>query len=212
MNELLVSVEISDTTVATFGTMNGRVVSTPYAFPFPPSFYTKRTGVVTFYASATAYGVTKVDTVQYRIGWPLYASVLLDTVTSQGPGNFFKAASSALAGIEIRIGTGGIVQWYMRLNPTDGSIPVPEANVVFDDPTYVRPLETVAPLLNPEMYPIICGGLTDGCSVGGNFAFPPPANRPSFPSAYRVFPMPGTYEFRNTLNGARGRIIVGDDE
>ena len=169
-------------------------------------------GSIEIYASATVFGVTKVDTLPYQIGWPMGFRITVAPIPNLGPGNFFTIGAEATRPVnEIRIGVGGFVTWRTAPSNVDADSPTPFATeVVFDDPTNVRPLEDAAQLMSPDFYPAMCNnqellaGTFDGCSTGGNFVLPE-----NFRTAvYRVFPLPGTYEYQNALNGARSRVVV----
>ncbi len=45
-------------------------------------------GIVTLSASATMFGVTKVDTLQYHVGWPLAAMIYCDSFPGERAGQF----------------------------------------------------------------------------------------------------------------------------
>lgn len=199
-----VYLETSDPEIAKFLTALARF---PDDLSYPPWLSPLKPGVVALYASATMFGVTKVDTLQYEVGWPLAVGIIVDTFPSRGPGNFFRQGTltedMVTPGVQVRIGTGGVVGWKAVNTPE-------ETELVFDDPTNVRAYEILASsLVNPNVcnisdlnYPYLVGG----CSAEGNFVLPGEANK----FALRVFPVPGVYEFHNARNGARGRVIVGD--
>lgn len=75
---------------------------------------TRRPGHVQLVANATAYGVTKADTLLFTVGQPLQATVWLQSRLGLG---------------EDTVGTGGIVQWQNKTGRA--------ADVTFDDPTNV---------------------------------------------------------------------------
>ena len=210
MTNIGVAFGVSDSTVAAF------VGFLPYddalGNGFRASFVPKYSGSVNFYASATAFGVTKVDTLPYRIGWPLVGSFWMRPEPSLGVGNFFGGGGAGGTTSEITVGTGAFVGWFSS-GFIDGTPSLYESDIVFDDPTNVAPLNTAAAILRPGTtpgrYPGVCTApkTLDGCSTGGNFTLP--AN--TVLAAYRVFPVPGTYEVQNAQNGARARIVVVDE-
>lgn len=213
----LVHLESADATIATFYDNDKARPSFTVFLPFEsalssPWIQPQKSGVVTIYASATMFGVTKADTLQYHVGWPLATGIVAAPLPLRGPGNFFlkyipgkltKAASAP-----VRIGTGGVVAW--RGESTE------ETEVVFDDPTHVRAYETLsASLLNPALcdpsnisfYPV------GGCAAAGNFVLPPVTiveGMTIYSYAYRVFRVPGVYNFHNARNGVRSQVVVGD--
>lgn len=212
LSGVLVFLESADTLTARFGFGGtGRVVEV-FAFPFifnRPSIVALRPGFVNLYASTTVFGVTKVDTLRYEVGWPVAAMIQVNPFATRGPGNFFTEASGipgglSIPGVQVKIGAGGVVAWMAK--------GVAEAtDVVFDDPTNVRGVEIAAPLLNTNWYPLWCTDyLITGCATGGDFVLPPTPSvvADSESIAYRAFPVPGVYEFHNRLNGANGRIVV----
>lgn len=222
LSDFLVAYSVSDTTVVGLFTPYYPYFNDYVADGRQAVFEGLRTGQVTFYASATVFGVTKVDTLPYRIGWPVARDIWLSPDPSRGPGNFFRNfydISNDFFGdsgkpSEITMGAGGVVGWYTSNRPLDAP-PTPfETDIVFDDPTNVHGIDVSAQILKPSFYPGVCSPpgrfrmvLIDGCSTGGNFVLP----ADSIVAAYRAFPVPGIYEYRNAQNGARGRIIVLDE-
>lgn len=205
MTDLVVAFSVSDPSIASFATSFNYDDPVGQGFQIP--FIANRIGEVTFYASATAFGVTKVDTLPYQIGWPLGQVMVVNSLANLGPGNFFTTSNGRQI-TEITIGAGGFVGWRTTNNFFGTPTPL-ETDIVFDEPTNVRPLDTASQLMNPDYYPDMCNGpglfgTVDGCSTGGNFVLP--ANEKA--AAYRVFPVPGVYEYQNALNGARGRVVV----
>lgn len=163
----------------------------------------RRPGQVRMLARATAYGVTKADTVTFTVTWPIVQTVGI----LPGPGAFVPA--------EVRLAPLGVVVWRRRLDDVIGDDPV---DVTFDDPTYVA--------VPPD---IICERLarrTDAFGPGphcgtGNMLVP---GMPTDPNAdavtgdasnwtvqVRQFSVPGVYRYHSTRTGATGRIVVTTD-
>ncbi|HEU6449805.1 MAG TPA: hypothetical protein VFT57_00195 [Gemmatimonadaceae bacterium] len=153
--------------------------------------WTVRPGHVKVVAAATAYGVTRADTVQYTVGYPinLWVTVQQRTTTDGRTINVFVPD-------HVEIGPGGGV---VIVNSTGKA-----TDVTFDDPTNVIqtdlycgvPYDTYAPWL---------------CAAGNIDAFT--ADSTSDLSAWRArtFPVPGTYNFRSTIFGTTGTIVVVDE-
>jgi hypothetical protein len=140
-------------------------------------------GETTIYATTTAYGVTKTDSVRYVIGPPIYGEI---NVTAP-PYRFGPSVDT--------IGAGGVVKWK---NGTTGSL-----DVVFDDPTnvLVDPLCTlncgagdIEPFLATDSIEV-CGKLS--CSWQSQ-----PAERT------RKFQVPGVYPYHSTVTKQTGQIVV----
>jgi hypothetical protein len=149
-------------------------------------------GSVTIYASATAFGVTRADTLTYRIGWPLLGEVGIWGPVNERPLGSFNRP-------ELRVGTGAIVFWTI-----DRANKEMTTDVTFAD----ADLSKVGPV--PDMFFIFClpfFGYDTDCGTE-NFALGPP---PMKDQAIRGFPVPGTYEYRSTLHGTSARIVVVDE-
>ncbi len=178
MDSLAVAYASTDTMVAMIDPVTG--VITP-----------QRVGRVTFIATATAYGVTKADTVPFTIGLPLSVSFMIETRVD-AHGDTVPVFPSAPA----VIGVGGDVIWH---NTT--SLPV---DVTFDDPTNVGQDDTLCTsflgALAPEAF---CGvgniaaWTVDTLPTGGTII-----------TRVRQFLVPGTYHYRSTRYGTTGTIIV----
>ena len=147
-----------------------------------------RPGHVTVTATATAYGVTKTDTVTYVLGYPL---IQLLTITAQknASGQIVNGFSPA----RLELGPGGSV----FINNATG-IPT---DVTFDDPTNVA---------QDDVY---CGFSPSFCGSGNIAAWAKDPNDPSGITAVRLrrFPVPGTYTFHSTIFGTTGTIVVVDE-
>jgi hypothetical protein len=180
-----------------------------FSFKTVPAMRGIRPGVVNIYAGpVTVFGVTKADTVQFRVGWPLYESVFVHAGIGGGD---FNAP-------DVKIGPGGIVLWSsggaaVMGAAGGGSGPTTETSIVFDDPTNVasfNPNPVADIFAGPYGAHGGFGGSTgfcdqSDCDASGNIMLPAAS------VAVRRFPVPGTYVYRNPANGATGRVVVMDE-
>lgn len=194
---IVVSIRSSDTTIARFAFNRNRDLNRTVR-PLRP-------GSVTFYASTAAFGVTKADTLLYRVGWPLASQVVVSPAPGDLPGSMF-SQGGRFAGVEIRIGVGGIVMFFA--DSTDA-----ETAVTFDKTAGVAGVEASSHMLDPDFLPFFCLWSVDGCSVGGNFVLSAGTffEGSNGLLALRAFTEPGTYEFHDPRSGLGGRIIVIDE-
>lgn len=155
-----------------------------------------RPGRVTMYASTTLYGIAKADTVAWRIGWPIMASLGLAIQSAGG------LTAPAFFPSEVIVGTGAVVSWV--IHP-----PIPETDITFDD-------DDVPNLLNLDagetrvvefsrMFSCGYDGAFD-CEQSGNIML-----GPTVPGAFRTLAAPGIYEYRSVALGVSGRVIVVDE-
>ncbi len=200
LDDLPVSIRSSDTTIAQTsqdvganlvytGSGSSRCVIYPY-----------RPGTVTLYAATTAFGATKVDTLPYRVGWPLSGEVVV-VPTEVG------SSMNTFVDPVVKIGAGGIVFW-------NSETATAATDVIFADPTNVAAVSTAPNLLDgpddpPGMLLLFCAAFGMDCANGGNFVIPPGV---PYLAAARIFPVPGTYDYHNPLSGAGGRIVVVDEQ
>jgi hypothetical protein len=143
----------------------------------------KQVGHVTFTATATAYGVTRSDTLPFTVGMPILLPVNLQ-VSVGGGGDTVVTVSSP-----VTIGVGGDIAW---MNTT--SVPL---EVTFDDPTSAARDE------------VLCENFGDPfCDSGNVDAF---AYRTGDDLYFRLrqFRVPGTYHYH--IRGVTGTIIVQRD-
>jgi hypothetical protein len=165
----------TDPTTATIDRTTGRIIPV-------------RPGTVTIIASATAYGITKADTLPYVVGYPVLMPV---TVTTQ-----VNASGQVEASFDpnvITIGTGGTV---LIVNPPANTVAI---DMTFDDPTNVAGAsQYCTPFMNY------------GCDSGNIAAFGGDSTGANSIRA-RSFPVPGTYPFRSTIFGTTGTIVVVDE-
>ncbi|HEU4642606.1 MAG TPA: hypothetical protein VFS44_09135 [Gemmatimonadaceae bacterium] len=152
-----------------------------------------RAGQVTVIASATVYGVTKADTVTYRIGNPL-TGILNVAAEKDASGRSVNGFKPDL----LLIGPGGTVD---IVNLTGVA-----TDLTFDDPTNIVPDSTFCVPPYTTLNPAICAG-------GNVEAFARDSSDQSGLTALRVrrFPLPGTYHYHSTIFGTTGTIVVSDD-
>lgn len=181
--DLLVSFRSSDTTIAEIRNYSDNGVQ----------IYTLnglRLGTVKLYASATVFGVMKADTITFRIGLPVLASV------RTGPDGIDRPT--------VIVGAGALVSWQHFGVAAD---------ITFSDPTNVAAAVTAVSFL-PAVDAEVCAYMAAPCTVAGNiptFSF----FTNNFQHQGRVFPVPGTYEYRSTLESTgesfRGSVVVVDE-
>jgi hypothetical protein len=149
----------------------------------------KRPGPLRVVGTATAYGTSVTDTVEFSLIMPTFGVVRV-------------AAPSGSTGIgfispDITISPGGTVIW--------ANVSGQPVDIVFDDPT------------NVAQYSIVScekAGVIDPGGAGNVEPFGVPQD-PDLPldagnCRSRSFPIPGVYPYRSTLTGATGRIVVND--
>lgn len=157
--------------------------------PTTGAITTNRVGAVTFTASATAYGVTRADTLPFTIGLPVWAAMsITQRVTDQGDTvPVFPLAPTV-------IGAGGDVSWN---NETSLSV-----DVTFDDSTNVTQDDQVCAAFGAFASDAFCGG--------GNIPAWSADTTGNYLLSIRVrhFRVPGTYHYRSTRYGVTGTIIV----
>jgi hypothetical protein len=145
-----------------------------------------RPGHARLTATATAYGVTKSDTLDLVVGYPT-GGIIIQVVPRKNAGgqmvNGFDPDS-------ITVGPDAILLFQ---NSTDAP-----TDITFDDPTDVAQAD------------IYCGFLPYFCGTGNIDAWArDPADETGL-SAVRArrFPVPGTYTYHSTLFGTTGTIVV----
>jgi hypothetical protein len=182
-----------------------------------------RPGTVTLYASTTAFGVTKADTLTYRIGRRLFAEINVPSDPLRVGAAYVLGSFSK--GPDLLLGTGASVEWASDVSPFTAGAQAAEVDITF---TGANLSNIAAPNLeaqDPWVSAPAAGFGTDikvwcdngaadcgsgnarigGGTVPGN-TFPP------FPMfAVRRFPVPGTYEYHSTLRGTSGRIVIVDE-
>lgn len=162
----------SDTTIAKINRETGTVE-------------TRLPGTVEFYAAATAFGVTRTDTVPFRIGYPLVRQVYLEAQRRNG----IPVAAFGEAPVVVAVG-GGVV-WVNQTGM--------KTDVTFDDPSHA------------VEHPAMCAqGL---CGSGNIEPFGAPEDESDFMELFRfrAFNAPGTYTYRSTMHGTTGIVIVVDE-
>jgi hypothetical protein len=160
--------------------------------PFVTIVAPLRPGHAKLIATATAFGVTKADTVDYTVTMPPYAVVWLKKV----PGTL-GTEKVGLDAADVTIRNGGTVVW--------GNLTGAPADIVFDDPSAVA-----------EHGAISCAnaGVEDAGGAGSIAAFGVEQESTTALSAdncrSRSFPTPGTYTYHSPLTGVAGKVIVTD--
>ena len=173
----------------------------------------KRAGTVTLSASTTLFGVTKADTLPFRIGWPILGFVSVEPITTGSLTNTFVQPA-------VTVGTGAAVFWG-----NNSTTALATTDIAFTDPTNVAAFSTFTGIsasadhggMTQETFDLFCFLLDffgTGCNSGGNMILPLPYPDFSFANQFmagRVFSVPGTYEYHSTIHGASGRVIVVDE-
>ena len=177
IDSLAVRYTSSDPSVATIDPVSGLI--THYL----------QVGTVTFIASATAFGVTKADTLPFTLGLPLQEEIIIQTpVDVQGNTVVAFPPSPTI------IGVGGDVIWE-----NEHQVPV---DVTFDDPTNAGQDDTACTLKSPQFAVAYCGaGDVPAWSADTSGDF-------NMNKRVRQFRAPGTYHYHDTHTGAAGTIIV----
>jgi hypothetical protein len=146
-------------------------------------------GHVTLTATATAYGVTKSDTVRYVIGWPSYATIAIaprTTKTGQVVNGFVPGS--------ITIGVGATVLF--------GNETTTLTDVTFDNPAAVDSSALYC-FYAQFGFPWLCG-------TGNIEPFALDSTVYGSELRARSFPVPGTLSYHSTLFGTTGVIVVVD--
>jgi plastocyanin len=150
-----------------------------------------RPGHVAFIATATAYGVTRADTLPFVFGYPSQSIITIETGrNAQGQ------TVGVFAADHVTIGPGGTVFFQ---NP-DG----PLTDVTFDDPANVAQNDLYCALA-----PILCG-------TGNIEAFSAAQDQQDTTNLLvgvrvRRLPLPGTYTYHSTIFGTTGTIVVAKE-
>ena len=150
-----------------------------------------RRGAVKIYATTTLFGVKKVDTLDFRIGYPVvqFVDQYLDTLATG-------AIVPVLTDSVITVGTGGLVAWYL-----------PHTDLTFADPT------NVAACKNAESYYGYAGLYYLASCTDTDIGNIPNPN----PNGYqgRVFAAPGSYSYQSRIGdtgaSVSGRVEVIDE-
>lgn len=154
-----------------------------------------RPGKLKVYATATAYGVTKADTLPYTLGFPISANTQITATTNSTGQRILVFVPDKMVA-----GPGAVVLFGNESKQLVG--------VTFDNPTNVDSVTTASEYyLYCSYFAILCGS--------GNI--PPFGVTPSDTSdiskmvaalRLREFPVPGTYTFHSTVSGATGQITI----
>jgi plastocyanin len=169
---------------------------------------TRRLGAATLYATTTAFGVVKTDSLPLTVTWPVFYDVAVLTRLDRN-GNQEVVFDPA----EIKVGVGAVVRWQKKFvgplyDVTFGDADLPNVGAPSVSPHW-RPFPTFNP---PGLLWVLCnaylftgGSPTTNCS-GGNAVV-----ATTYLDALRVFPVAGTYEYRSTTHGSGGRVVVVSD-
>lgn len=152
------------------------------------TFLPVRPGHTAIVATATAYGVTKADTLPVTVGYPVAALIINVTPRHLASGQTVNGFDPA----DLTVGTGAIIFFF---NSTPDS-----TDITFDDPSNVAQDDRDCAFL-----PVLCG-------AGSIAAFAKDPNDDVGFSAVRArsFPVAGTYTYHSTIFGTTGRIVVVD--
>ncbi|MBX6331937.1 MAG: hypothetical protein IRY91_08820 [Gemmatimonadaceae bacterium] len=144
-----------------------------------------RPGRFTIYATTTAYGVTKSDSLPFTIGWPVFYQFFVCNPVTQ--------PTCEPLPTNITIARGGIVLWIDATLGADGNLA--PLDLVFDDPTHV------------DLDPFLCF-----CGSGNVTTFG--TDSVTFTDVFRsrLFNTPGTFPYHSTLQPAiHSQVIVVDE-
>jgi hypothetical protein len=166
---------VSDITTATINR------STGYLSPI-------HAGHLDVYAATTTFGVTKVDTLPYTIGYP---TLILINISQQMQPN--GQSIPVFIPDSVVLGPGAGVVFINQFGPA--------TDVTFDDPTNIA----------QDVLFCLFGPITCGTGNIAPWTFDP--NDLSGLSSWRVrdFPVPGTYNFHSALFGTTGIIVIADE-
>lgn len=176
----------SDTTVVTidaFGDITGQ-----------------QPGHATLYAQATAYGVTKIDSLRYTVGQPIFA---FEPILARTPKNSLTPVSY-FSPATLTLGVGGHVIW---LNQSKQPV-----DIVFDNPAAAQAVGDAYVDIFAYLY-----GLNgpDNPNAAGNIPAFAPVDSTSGGDGtgvrIRWFPQAGTYTYHSTLYNTTGSIVVTND-
>lgn len=201
VTDLLVSFRSADTTVAKITrSSSGTGIHVFKLVGRQPS------RVVTIYASTTVFGITKADTIAFRIGLPLFR--YFGMIRPRLPDGLPSPNISFLPGTPptLYMGVGGLVIFDTYGSAADGPVLNGTGALTFSDPTHTAIARTAVSYFGLT----ICLLFLDTCDDG-------PGDLPPTPGPWsraRVFTGPGTYDFQVTTPGTEtlnGRIVVVDE-
>lgn len=166
-------------------------------------------GTSTLTASATAYGIAKSSSLDYRIGWTIFkvAPLFFPGNLPPSPGGGPPVSQSIFTAPDIWIGVGGAIVWMT----------FPDTMLVSDIVFTEDAISAMAPLrpfpsgLPSWLEGVYCDGLFFGaadCDRAGNISFAPNSTR----VGGARFTTPGIYEYYSPqYPGSRGRVVVVDE-
>src|SRR5581483_7999114 len=183
LSNVVVYFRSSDSTIATIDQFGNVAGSHP--------------GHVTLYASATAYGVSRADSIAFTVKQPVISYII---VLSRTPTNSTKAQSYFSPGTAV-VAQGGIVVWQNESGQ--------RVDVVFSDTAGVEPLAGVFDLVGEELYGL---DTPNNVNTGGNIpafaAMDSTSGSDGIGVRLRAFPNVGTYQFHSALYNTAGKIVV----
>jgi hypothetical protein len=162
-------------------------------------FQREAVGHAQLVAEATVYGVRKVDTLPFTVGW--WHHVVVDVLPQYPTGS--RTALGVFAPAEDTVAAGGAVIW-------NNELPGLAVDVVFDDSSAVQVVDS-ATFLNGYCRIFQLCIPTQG---GGNIRAFAPLDTGSLKGLdtlgvrARSFPTPGTYHYHSALYGTSGIIHV----
>ncbi len=167
-------------------------------------------GTATISASTTAFGVRMVDTLDYRVGWALMATILM-----VAPSDYNTSAPHVLPINNVftypllRIGVGGVVTWSnVGIGGDTNSTP---NHILFDDDDLPNVLSVPSrpPFMPAIVYNSSCLAFYGAdCVNGGNMVISQTNKK-----ATRQFLVPGVYDYSSSLYpGSVGKIVVIDEQ
>jgi plastocyanin len=174
INGLSIYYESLDRTVATIDRSTG-------------FFQPTRPGHVTVIATATAYGVTKADTLPVTVGYPV--NIVINVKPQKDVSGH---TVNGFAPSDITVGVGAVLLFFNNTGVA--------TDITFDDPTNVAQDDRD------------CAYVPWFCGTGSIAAWAKDSSDPTGLSASRArrFPVPGTYTYHSTIFGTTGRIVVVD--
>lgn len=156
-------------------------------------------GHVLLTTEATVYGVRKVDSLLFTIGWPPHVLVGVHTLTPAGS----RTPIGTFVPQDDTVAVGGDVAW-------ENELPGQSIDIVFDDPTAAQAVDSASFL---DGFAFIVG-LVVPAQGGGNIPAFAPLDTGSLRGQdglgvrARRFPTAGTYRYHSVLYGTTGVVHV----
>jgi len=172
--------------LARFASLNPSIATVD---PLTGTVQPRAPGEATILVSATAYGITKADTLPFAVGLPLGISILVRTHVSSNGDTVLEFPSSASL-----LGVGGDIVWMNHEGrPID---------VTFDDPTNVGEDEALCAQLAGSQYNDVA------CGQGDIPAWNTDTTDEALNWRFRRFSVPGTYHYHSVRYGTTGTAII----